>query len=809
MSNGNTPPPREPGNNGNQDGAQPPRPKNFAGVLLIGLVLLIVWMVVRSNFQEPKNVSSPELFAYLAQGKVKEMRIEQTAVQVDLKKAPKDSKSKTVRVVVPTQVSSEWANRLTELQSLGVKAARNADLADEQLLRLYEAAAKPGGIAALDFAVHRRYILSFDDVDHLLVRMTEPTSTDKADGAGSRTDSARGQQVYLFTPKTIATNDSRVPVRISFNRLLELTNTTEVNARLGIASPSEVTIDLGDTSKGELSWAPSAGLWENVLIGLVPWILIIAFLWFFVFRQMRGNGMGGNVLSFGKSRAKMNAHEKSTVTFDDVAGVEEAKSEVSEIVEFLKHPGKFARLGGRTPRGLLLVGPPGTGKTLLAKAIAGEAEVPFFSISGSDFVEMFVGVGASRVRDLFKQARENSPCIIFLDEIDAVGRRRGAGLGGGHDEREQNLNAILVEMDGFETDTGIIVIAATNRVDVLDPALLRPGRFDREVTVELPDVVGREAILRVHGRKVKLHPNIDLAKIARGTPGFSGAELEAIVNEAAIVATLAQKDYVCEEDLEEARDRVRWGRAKTSRIMDEHEQKITAYHEAGHTLISLKTPGSDPIHKVTIVPRGQALGATMYLPEKDSYSITVGKATTHLKICFGGRVAEELFFDDYTSGASNDIKQATAIARSMVREWGMSEAIGPISYQENQEQVFIGRDLGRQTSVSESMTQAIDEEVKRIVTEAYSETMKVLSEHKDELAKLAEALLEYEVLTGEEIAGLMAGESVESVRERIAAERASMEEHAEETPLSQPTVQTPTEPEPEPKLPPGLAGEGA
>ncbi|MFT7619904.1 MAG: cell division protease FtsH [Planctomycetota bacterium] len=806
MSNGNTPPPSDPGKNDNKDGGQPPRPKNFAGVLLIGLVLLIVWMVVKSNFQEPLELTSPELLEYLAKGQVEELKIEQNAIIVQLKKAPKNSQTKKATVVVPSQVSSEWADRLTELQSLGTKAARNAELADDKLLQLATAADKPGGIAALDFAVHRRYVLNFKDTDYLLVRMTEPPVASEDSVTGSRVDNERGQQVYLFQPKTFPTGDSKLPVRIGFNRLLELTNTDVVNARLGLPSPGELTIDLGDT-KGKLNWATSPGLWEGVLIGLLPWVLIIAFLWFFVFRQMRGNGVGGNVLSFGKSRARMSTHEKSTVTFNDVAGVDEAKAEVGEVVEFLKHPGKFARLGGRTPRGLLLVGPPGTGKTLLAKAIAGEAEVPFYSISGSDFVEMFVGVGASRVRDLFKQARENSPCIIFLDEIDAVGRRRGAGLGGGHDEREQTLNAILVEMDGFETDTGIIVIAATNRADVLDAALLRPGRFDRQISVDLPDVGGREAILRVHGRKVRLHPTVDLGKIARGTPGFSGAELEAIVNEAAIVATLAQKDYVFEDDLEEARDRVRWGRAKTSRIMDEQEQKVTAYHEAGHTLISILTPGADPIHKVTIVPRGQALGATMYLPEKDSYSITVGKATTHLKICFGGRIAEELFFDDYTSGASNDIKQATSIARSMVREWGMSEKLGPVSYEESQDTVFIGRDLGRQAQFSEATVSAIDTEVKRIISEAYDATRVVLAEHKDELAMIAEALLEYEVLTREEVEGLMAGESVEAVRERQAANRAAMEATSEETPLSQPAPASPAEPEP--KLPPGLAGEGA
>ncbi|MCA9321124.1 MAG: ATP-dependent zinc metalloprotease FtsH [Planctomycetes bacterium] len=636
-----------------------------------------------------------------------------------------------------------------------------------------------------------------------------PTSSDPNDHGGKNDPNHTGQsQAYLFTPQSLDDPKLGKTHDITFDDLLAYTTTDAENLSHGLPPVAELTTDLFLT-RGRVEFSEDAGLWETLLLSLLPWLLIIGFLWFFIFRQMRSNGVGGNVLSFGKSRARIANREKSSVTFADVAGVDEAKDEVSEIVEFLKHPGRFARLGGRTPRGVLLVGSPGTGKTLLAKAIAGEAEVPFYSICGSDFVEMFVGVGASRVRDLFKQARENSPCIIFLDEIDAVGRRRGAGLGGGHDEREQTLNAILVEMDGFESDTGIIVIAATNRADVLDPALMRPGRFDREIHVDLPDVKGREAILRVHGRRVKLHPGTDLSRIARATPGFSGAELEAVVNEAAILATLGKKDFVYEEDLEEARDRVRWGRAKNSRIMDDEEKKVTAYHEAGHTLIALLSPEADPIHKVTIIPRGQALGATMYLPEKDQYSLTQNKAETYLKICFGGRIAEELFFDSITSGAANDIKQATGVARRMVKEWGMSPALGPISYEDGDDNVFLGRELGRQVKHSEATADAIDQEVKRIVDAAYQSCHQLLSANRDKLELLAKNLLEYEILTRSEIEGLMAGDTVAAIREQAEASRKELEKVAGARAPSLTDPKLGPVGDPEPKFPPGLAGEGA
>src|SRR5215213_6690861 len=450
----------------------------------------------------------------------------------------------------------------------------------------------------------------------------------------------------------------------------------------------------------------------QVLVPLIPWLLIFLFIWFFVFRQLRNSaGAGGMLGNFGRSRHKITSKEHTNVTFDDVAGVEEAKQEVMEIVEFLKNPKKFQRLGGRIPRGVLLVGEPGTGKTLLAKAIAGEADVPFFSISGSDFVEMFVGVGASRVRDLFKQAKDNSPCIIFLDEIDAVGRRRGSGFSsGGHDEREQTLNAILVEMDGFDTNDQVIVCAATNRVDVLDPALTRPGRFDRQIYVPLPDVKGRLDILKVHSRKVKLGPNVDLLRLARATPGFSGADLAAIINEAALGATLAGKEYIEQDDLEEARDKVRFGRANKSRsaVMDEKEKLATAYHEAGHAVVQwLLRPDADPLHKVTIIPRGRALGSTMTLPEKDRYNYSKKWCIAFIKMTFGGRIAEEMFTGDMNSGVFGDIRQATSIARKVITEWGMNERLGFVFYgeDENHNNMF---DMGGSKDYSEQTQQIID-----------------------------------------------------------------------------------------------------
>ncbi len=501
----------------------------------------------------------------------------------------------------------------------------------------------------------------------------------------------------------------------------------------------------------------------TIILPFIPWILFILLIWFFVFRQLRNSaGAGGMLGNFGKSKHKITSKEHTNVNFDDVAGVEEAKDEVMEIVEFLKNPKKFQRLGGRIPRGVLLVGEPGTGKTLLAKAIAGEADVPFFSISGSDFVEMFVGVGASRVRDLFKQAKDNSPCIIFLDEIDAVGRRRGSGFSsGGHDEREQTLNAILVEMDGFETNDQVIVCAATNRVDVLDPALTRPGRFDRQIYVPLPDVKGRMEILKVHSRKVKLGPNVDLLRLAKATPGFSGADLAAIINESALGATLANKEYIEQDDLEEARDKVRFGRANKSRVMDEKEKVATAYHEAGHAVVQcLLRPDSDPVHKVTIIPRGRALGATMTLPEKDRYSYSKRWCVAFIKMTFGGRLAEELFTGDTNSGVMGDIRQATTLARKMITEWGMSDRLGFVFYGEDDQKMSFLGDVGGGRDYSDETARVIDEEVKKLIDALYEETRQLVNDNRDKVEAIAKALVKYETLDTNDVDRLMRGENL-------------------------------------------------
>ena len=494
----------------------------------------------------------------------------------------------------------------------------------------------------------------------------------------------------------------------------------------------------------------------SLLVSWLPFIALIG-VWIFLSRQMQG--AGGKALGFGKSRAKLLSEAHGRVTFEDVAGVDEAKADLQEIVEFLRDPQKFQRLGGRIPRGVLLVGPPGTGKTLLARAIAGEANVPFFTISGSDFVEMFVGVGASRVRDMFEQAKKNAPCIIFIDEIDAVGRHRGAGLGCGNDEREQTLNQLLVEMDGFESNEGIILIAATNRPDVLDPALLRPGRFDRQVVVPNPDVVGREQILKVHVRKVPMAPDVNLKIVARGTPGFSGADLANLVNEAALMAARRNKRMVTQFEFEDAKDKVMMGAERRSLVMTEEEKMLTAYHEGGHAIVALNVPATDPVHKATIIPRGRALGMVMQLPERDKLSMSYEQMTSRLAIMMGGRVAEELVFgsEKVTSGAASDIEQATKLARMMVTRWGLSPTLGTVAYGENQEEVFLGYSVSRQQNISESTVQKIDGEIKRFVEDGYQFAKKILTERRAELEELAKGLLEYETLTGDEIKDLLAG----------------------------------------------------
>jgi len=496
--------------------------------------------------------------------------------------------------------------------------------------------------------------------------------------------------------------------------------------------------------------------WTGLLLGFAPWVLILVFFWVFMFRQMQSGPKG--IFSFGKSRAKLVAEDKPKVTFNDVAGVEEAKEELEEIIEFLRDPGRFQKLGGKIPKGVLLLGPPGTGKTLLARAIAGEAGVPFFSMSGSDFVEMFVGVGASRVRDLFEQGKRSAPCIIFIDEIDAVGRHRGAGLGGGHDEREQTLNQLLVEMDGFESNEGVILLAATNRPDVLDPALLRPGRFDRTVIVDSPDVRGREGIFKVHTRKIPVGEDVDLKVLARGTPGLSGADIANLVNEAALLAARRDRDKVTMPDFEDAKDKVMMGTERRSLVITEEEKKTTAYHEAGHALVGKLSPGADPVHKVTIIPRGMALGTTHFLPIDEKHTHSKEYLETRLVYTMGGRVAEKLVFDCYTTGAGNDIERATALARKMVCEWGMSEKLGPMTFGKKQEEIFLGREIAQHRDYSERTAQAIDDEVKRIITEAEAKATGLLSIHMEHLHSIAKALLEREILDGGDIDTILRGD---------------------------------------------------
>ncbi|MBW7969105.1 ATP-dependent zinc metalloprotease FtsH [Bradyrhizobium sp. BR 10289] len=535
----------------------------------------------------------------------------------------------------------------------------------------------------------------------------------------------------------------------------------------------------------------------SLLVSWLPFIALIG-VWIFLSRQMQGGA--GKAMGFGKSRAKMLTEAHGRVTFEDVAGVDEAKQDLQEIVEFLRDPGKFQRLGGRIPRGVLLVGPPGTGKTLIARAVAGEANVPFFTISGSDFVEMFVGVGASRVRDMFEQAKKNAPCIIFIDEIDAVGRHRGAGLGGGNDEREQTLNQLLVEMDGFEANEGVILIAATNRPDVLDPALLRPGRFDRQVVVPNPDVVGREQILKVHVRKVPLAPDINLKTIARGTPGFSGADLMNLVNEAALTAARRNKRMVTQAEFEEAKDKVMMGAERKSLVMTEEEKLLTAYHEGGHAIVGLNVPATDPIHKATIIPRGRALGMVMQLPERDKLSMSLEQMTSRLAIMMGGRVAEELIFgrEKVTSGAASDIEQATRLARMMVTRWGLSEELGTVSYGENQDEVFLGMSVSRTQNASEATVQKIDSEIRRLVEEGYQEATRILTEKRADLEALAKGLLEFETLSGDEIVDLLKGKKPnrESVLEPTTP-RASAVPPAGKSPRPRPDADPGLEPQPQ------------
>ncbi|MBU0499870.1 MAG: ATP-dependent zinc metalloprotease FtsH [Gammaproteobacteria bacterium] len=572
------------------------------------------------------------------------------------------------------------------------------------------------------------------------------------------TQTTRGQTIPYSQFLSEVKQGNVKKVEIKDNNIV---GTTVGGTRFSTYSPRDDGL-IGDLINSEveiLADPPERpGLLQQIFINWFPLFILIG-LWIFFMRQMQGGGGGRGAMSFGKSRARMMSEDQVKVNFNDVAGIEEAKDDVAEMVEFLRDPGKFQKLGGKIPRGALMVGPPGTGKTLLARAIAGEAKVPFFSISGSDFVEMFVGVGASRVRDMFEQAKKHAPCIIFIDEIDAVGRHRGAGLGGGHDEREQTLNQLLVEMDGFEGNEGIIVIAATNRPDVLDPALLRPGRFDRQIVVPLPDVRGREKILKVHMRKVPIADDVQPNIIARGTPGFSGADLANLINEAALFAARGDKRLVEMEDFERAKDKIMMGTERRSMVMSEQEKKLTAYHEAGHAIVGRTVPSHDPVYKVSIIPRGRALGVTMFLPEEDRYSYSKEHLESMISSLYGGRIAEELVFGEekVTTGAQNDIMRATELARGMVTKWGLSGRLGPLTYTEDDQEVFLGRSVTQHKNVSDDTAHAIDEEIRVIIDRNYERSREILTEHLDRLHSMANALIKYETIDSDQINDIMAG----------------------------------------------------
>ena len=733
---------KEPG-----DGQGGRKPRGMGGVILILALLMALFFVVSNSTRDGQN-SVDAFYSYLLNGYVDKLEMSDGVAMA----------------------------HVTYPDGTGRQAERNLEVVVRELLRNQEQSEIEFYRALVSqrldptlYAGAGATNAFLQDVDSGRIRVLRAFLVQEVDSKAPalarlqpETKDPRRAGSYLTA---LLLRDSKVhyvrldaPTSGSDASLLDLT------AALAKLSVPLRTVPLSLGSDFRISEPNTAMLYILGTVG--PWILVLAIVWFFILRQMRSPGGTGGVLSFGRSRASLYTKENRTnITFDDVAGMEEAKAEVREIIEFLKNPGKFARLGGSIPRGVLLVGSPGTGKTLLAKAIAGEAEVPFFSISGSDFVEMFVGVGASRVRDLFKQAREASPCIVFLDEIDAVGRKRGTGMGGGHDEREQTLNAILVEMDGFDSDKGIILVGATNRPDVLDPALLRPGRFDRQVVIDRSDVKGREAILKVHARKVKLAGYVDLHVIAKATAGFSGAELAAVINEAAILAAMKNKDAVDMSDLEEARDRVRWGREKRSRAIEEEDKKVTAYHEAGHALVSMLTPDQDPVHKVTIVSRGRALGATLSLPEKDDYNHWRKKLLGRMAVCFGGRVAEDMVFGDVSAGAQNDIEQATNLARMMVCELGMSAKVGPIKYTADDENPFLGREFRLAANISERTMELIDEEVKRLVDEQYRAATQLLVDNRQKLDAVAGALLKHETLSGDEIAAVMRGDDLEEYRQ--------------------------------------------
>ncbi len=744
------------------------RSRSFGSFLIVLVVLLLVLAVVGNDPFEPKlKLSQDQYEWYLNKGDVLTQEFKGSEAGTNLIKGKLRSPDKgEVTFEVRYASLEEREERFRELKSRNYVTTRAAafqhgieqgQYVPIEARSLTAHTTRRSKVPAEKGSTEKSAVVTETESEsRLLIKATATPSSTSAPESGER-----------LVPTPVRSGHVDLDVRLEPGD--DLAALEGILERHGVPIERR-SFDLSPEESGGTRWGSTTSPFTSILFLLGPWVLL--FVVFLIFmRQMRSQGGAGGVMSFGRSRAQLYSKESHTnVTFDDVAGADEAKDEVRELVEFLKNPGRFTRIGGRIPRGVLLVGPPGCGKTLLAKAIAGEAEVPFFSISGSDFVEMFVGVGASRVRDLFKQARENSPCIIFLDEIDAVGRRRGSGMGGGHDEREQTLNAILVEMDGFGTDEGIIVVAATNRPDVLDPALLRPGRFDREVTIDLPDMEGRRAILGVHLKRVKSAPDADVSTLARSTPGYSGADLAAIINEAAIMAVLAKRDAVSMADLEEARDKVRYGRQKKSRKIEEEDRRITAYHEAGHAVVAAMLPETDSAHKVTIVPRGRALGATMIVPERESYHMQRGKLHAQIAMLFGGRVAESLYCGDISAGASDDIRRATDLARAMVAELGMSEKIGPINYAERQGSDFLGTELGRGKIHSEETAREIDQEVMRLLTEAYQRAESILRANGRAVEEISQALLLYETVTGEEIARILAGASARGLRPEPDAE---------------------------------------
>ena len=734
-----------------QNAQQDPKAKkgrSFASFLLI-LTLLVVSLayVGASEVTSPKLLSQDQYLHYLYTGRVMDQKFKGKLVIGHAQ----DGTPSGMPFEVQFDNLAEREKEFRDLKAEGNHRNIKVDLFNKAL-------------AAGDYSPQSARIIAANDEE--IEERTPGTSGAAITQSTPIQDMEVLVHVYAKGSPTGRTRDYYLPSRPE-SLWLNIEGVDDIAGFSGALSgygvtPESLNFDLSE--RRGTSAAEASDLLQSLLFFYGPWILIVVIFVLYM-RHLRNQSGAGGVMNFGRSRAQLYQKENHTnVTFNDVAGAEEAKEEVREVVEFLRNPGRFTRIGGRIPRGILLNGTPGCGKTLLAKAIAGEAEVPFYSISGSDFVEMFVGVGASRVRDLFKTARENSPCIMFLDEIDAVGRRRGSGMGGGHDEREQTLNAILVEMDGFGTDEGIIVLAATNRPDVLDPALLRPGRFDREVVIDLPDVKGREAILKVHLKKVKHAEGIDTESLARSTPGYSGADLAATVNEAAIMAALQKSEEIKQEHLDEARDKVRYGRQKKSRKMEEVDREITAYHEAGHAVIAAKLENTDRPHKVTIVPRGRALGATMVLPEKESYHMQKKRLKNQLAVLYGGRIAEDIFCGDISAGASDDIKRATDLARAMVTELGMSEKIGPINYAERQGSDFLGTELMAGRYHSEETSREIDEEVKRLSEDAYSIAESVIKEHKEEIEQLVVALKRFETLTGDEIDKLLDGASVDSLR---------------------------------------------